>query len=70
MPDVARLRRLLAGTVLVEGPPPDDDEARAAARRAWMAQWWAARPLPPPLDRLSPDALAALRAGRPLRKAR
>lgn len=63
MPDLDRIRRLLAGTTPVEGPPPDDDVIRAAVSRAWVAQWKRAQPLVPPLDRLSAHALAELRAG-------
>ncbi len=58
-----RLERLLAATLPagVEGPPLSDDEARQIVRRAWQRQWFAARPLPPPLDRMAPDAVEVLR---------
>ncbi len=64
MADLARCRRIVAGTLPpgVDAAPLNDDERRAVVRRAWLAQWQRARPLPPPLDRLSPEALVAFRA--------
>ena len=67
MADLAKVQRLLAGVRppgAEEPEPESDEERRQVVRRAWVAQWRLARPLPPPLDRLSPQGLAAFRARR------
>ncbi len=68
MPDPDRIERLIAGTTM-EDRPATDDQAAAGAQRAILEAYRRAHPRPP-LDRLDADALAHLRAGRPLRKAR
>lgn len=69
--DLARIRLLAGTTPPGAGPWPEPSEERVEAMvlRALFLQWALSRPLPPPLDRLSPSALAALRA-RPLRGGR
>ncbi len=68
MADVARIRRLLAGTT-TEDLEPDDEQAAAGAQRAIIEGYRRAH-LRPPLNRLSAHALAELLAGRPLPKGR
>ncbi len=63
MADLPRIRRLVEGTLPAgaQGPPLTELEARQIVRRAWQRQWFAAQPLPPPLDRVGPELLAELR---------
>jgi hypothetical protein len=67
VPDLDRIRRLLAGTTYEDRDLDEEEldaDARRRARRAMLEQYRRAHP-PPPLDRLTPEERVRFEEERP-----